>query len=212
MWSREEGWGREWYSPSLNINSCASLDAAECSCTQKLIQLVKTSAALLLHALSLLHRAGLRHILAQIFWPSQNFHTTDVNIPRVKVSKLGKTEPGNLFLTPLNVTAEQGISAIFSNHGELVWYNTHRLGEIKVQELDGKSVITVWSGGIILEGLDWGTVSSYDESYALLKKCDVGRKLPNLQPRQISFLYGFSRGADDHRWFTIGYCCQHHHS
>lgn len=105
----------------------------------------------------------------QASWPQQTFNTTKAQVPVVQVTRQGTTDPGYLFVTPINLTSLTGFSGIFTDDGDLVWHNSQIGFGLRPQLLHGRPVLTVWGGLALSGGMGWGTVSIYDDTYTLIK-------------------------------------------
>lgn len=98
-------------------------------------------------------------------WPVQSFNTSNVQVPIPRIVKSGQTEPGYLFVSPVNLTAFTGLATIFTDDGQLVWYGPNGISNLRVQTLDNKPVLIAFNGTFNREGLSWGSFNIYDDTY-----------------------------------------------
>ena len=107
----------------------------------------------------------------EALWPLQQYESTSIQTPFLNVTKSGKTEPGYLFITPLDVLRGPiGHPAIYEDNGELIWQGEEANAfALQPQMLDGEPVLTYWNGSLNTTGFGIGSVhvlnSSYDEIY-----------------------------------------------
>ncbi|KAK7900468.1 hypothetical protein LTR67_002750 [Exophiala xenobiotica] len=102
---------------------------------------------------------------------TQSFNTTPnhLQIPVVQSTKYGKTEPGYVFVNPLNSTAGIVTPCIFTDDGRLVWYSPAlSFGPLRPQTYQNKTVLTTWIGAVFPQGLGWGFVTVLDNTYTVI--------------------------------------------
>jgi Arylsulfotransferase (ASST) len=111
-------------------------------------------------------------LLAPRTWPLQKFKTTSYQPPEFEITKSGKPlAPGLLLFTPSSTDGSVESSAIITTDtGELVWnYRNGSFGNLFVQKLDNKPVLTLWSGTgsaqVSLQGHGYGKVHIFDTTY-----------------------------------------------
>lgn len=119
-----------------------------------------------LQTLSLL-LAGATTAWSQTSWPMQTYRSTDLQAPYMNVTKLGKTEPGHLFISPSYGSHTHSNPAIYDDDGELVWLGPMvNTSAYQPQILNGEPVLAYWTGANI-KGFGFGVItilnSSYDE-------------------------------------------------
>ncbi|KAJ5860403.1 uncharacterized protein N7529_007713 [Penicillium soppii] len=105
--------------------------------------------------------------LAGTPWPWQTYRSSSNEPPSLKISKSGPTSPGYLFFDQ-SWDAHQYSVFIMSDSNELVWQSP--AGDLKgfrVQQLDGKPVLTYFNGLGVPEPFGWGygIVQVLDQSY-----------------------------------------------
>lgn len=112
----------------------------------------------------------------------RSFYTvpSTMQIPVVQSTKYGQTEPGYMFINVLNRTAPWITPMILTDDGDLVWYSTEiSFGPLRPQTYQNKTVLTTWIGTTNPEGLGWGQVNMFDDTYTLIK--NVTLQPPNFQ-------------------------------
>jgi hypothetical protein len=87
----------------------------------------------------------------------QSFHSApELRPPDITVSSTAGTATGDLFLAPYSGVGQYG-PMILGEHGELVWFKTlsppgARAANFRVQEYEGKPVLTWWQDPLIAVG------------------------------------------------------------
>jgi Arylsulfotransferase (ASST) len=116
--------------------------------------------------------AGIRPLIGSGSWPLHSFKTTTSQPPQFKITKSGEPlAPGLLFFTPNSIDGSvKSAALIMTDSGELVWTSENgSYGNLFVQKLDGKPVLTMWSGSgsadITTKGHGYGKVSILDTTY-----------------------------------------------
>ncbi|HEY1530544.1 MAG TPA: arylsulfotransferase family protein [Galbitalea sp.] len=96
--------------------------------------------------------------------PPHEFRSTSLRAQRVVTRQLGETAPGYLFIEP--ETSEIFHGMIMDNSGEAIWIGPTgvQMTDVKVQQFEGKPVLTYWSGTVIL-GHGEGVGNILDTSY-----------------------------------------------
>ncbi|KAK6364964.1 hypothetical protein LTS17_011660 [Exophiala oligosperma] len=101
----------------------------------------------------------------------QKFNTSDVIVPVLEVQKFGPTEGGFLFLNTQTNTST--VPAIFTDDGSLVWCDDQfehstsvwPIGPLRPQKVRNQTLLFNWVGPVYNEGLGWGTIQVFDDSY-----------------------------------------------
>ena len=109
----------------------------------------------------------------------RSFQSTSLTTPRLKVTTYGRTGDGFLFLEPQS-TALGGMSGvIMDNDGEPLWIAPSNANQtdLAVQELDGKPVLTYWSGEVFDPGYGKGVGVILDSSYRRIATVHAGSGL-----------------------------------
>ena len=95
----------------------------------------------------------------------------DMQAPVVRINRrAGATQPGYIFLAPFSIKGSPRPDGplITDDRGDLVWFKPVRRGtavtDLKVQELDGRPVITWWEGRFAI-GWGYGAYKVFDQSY-----------------------------------------------
>jgi hypothetical protein len=95
----------------------------------------------------------------------------DLQSPVVRITQPARgTAPGDILLAPFSPKGSPNPDGpmIVDDRGDLVWFNPLRRGtavtDLKVQELDGKPVLTWWQGRFAL-GWGYGEYPVLDETY-----------------------------------------------
>jgi hypothetical protein len=95
----------------------------------------------------------------------------DLESPVVRITQPARgTAPGYLLLAPFSPKGSPNADGpmIVDDRGDLVWFNPLRRGtavtDLKVQELDGRKVLTWWQGRFAL-GWGYGDYPVLDETY-----------------------------------------------
>jgi arylsulfotransferase ASST len=95
----------------------------------------------------------------------------DLKSPVVRITQPARnTAPGSILLAPFSPKGSPNPDGpmIVDNRGDLVWFNPIRRGtavtDLKVQELDGRPVLTWWQGRFAL-GWGYGEYVVLDQSY-----------------------------------------------
>ncbi|CAG8380198.1 unnamed protein product [Penicillium salamii] len=104
---------------------------------------------------------------ASTAWPWQTYKSSPHEPPSLQISKSGPTSPGYLFFDQ-SWDAHQYSVFIMSDSNELVWQSPR--GDLKgfrVQQLDGKPVLTYFNGLGVPEPFGWGygIIQVLDQSY-----------------------------------------------
>ncbi|KAJ5366474.1 hypothetical protein N7541_000415 [Penicillium brevicompactum] len=112
---------------------------------------------------------------ASTAWPWQTYKSSPHEPPSLKISKSGPTSPGYLFFDQ-SWDAHQYSVFIMSDSNELVWQGPY--GDLKgfrVQELDGKPVLTYFNGLGVPEPFGWGygIVQVLDQNYKSIYNVSV---------------------------------------
>jgi Arylsulfotransferase (ASST) len=87
----------------------------------------------------------------------QSFHSRpELRPPDVTVSTQDRTATGDVFLAPYAGVGQYG-PMILDPHGELIWFKTlgppgTRAGNLRVQQYEGKPVLTWWQDPLIADG------------------------------------------------------------
>jgi hypothetical protein len=87
----------------------------------------------------------------------QSFHSRpQLRPPDVTVSSVARTATGDLFIAPYAGIGQYG-PMILSPHGELIWFKAlappgTRAGDFRVQQYEGKPVLTWWQDPLIADG------------------------------------------------------------
>jgi hypothetical protein len=87
----------------------------------------------------------------------QSFHSrSQLRPPDVTVSSVARTATGDLFIAPYAGIGQYG-PMILSPHGELIWFKAlappgTRAGDFRVQQYEGKPVLTWWQDPLIADG------------------------------------------------------------
>jgi Arylsulfotransferase (ASST) len=87
----------------------------------------------------------------------QSFHSAaELRPPDITVSSTARTATGDLFLAPYSGIGQYG-PMILNEHGELVWFKPlspagARAANFRVQEYEGKPVLTWWQDPLIANG------------------------------------------------------------
>lgn len=98
--------------------------------------------------------------------PVQLFKSSPLQPFVTKVTKNGKTEPGYIFLSPIDVLKLHGFPAIYTDHGKLVWQGpTGNITGFKTQILNGEPVLTYWNGTASIGGFGYGSIHFLNQSY-----------------------------------------------
>jgi hypothetical protein len=103
----------------------------------------------------------------------QTFKSTTLQAQRVVTRQLGETAPGYLFIEP--ETGEQFHGMIMENNGDAIWIGPAgvQMTDVKVQQFEGKPVLTYWSGTVDLgHGRGVGTI--LDTSYRRVATVKTG--------------------------------------
>ncbi|KAJ5724437.1 hypothetical protein N7493_006165 [Penicillium malachiteum] len=101
-------------------------------------------------------------------WPHWSFKSASFQPPKLKITQTGPTEPGFIFLGPRGGGIQPAGEApiIYDNNGNLVWEGPQEpVSNFKVQQLNGRDVITFWSGETIPLGFGYGSVHILDNTY-----------------------------------------------
>ena len=85
----------------------------------------------------------------------------------MEITKSGApTEPGLLFVGPRGNEAEGTAPLIYNEDGDLIYQGPPGvISNFKVQKIDGKDMITFWSGDMFPLGHGCGTFHALDETY-----------------------------------------------
>jgi hypothetical protein len=104
-----------------------------------------------------------------------SYQSTDLTIPKTTAWKRGATAAGLLFVTP---QAKDFKGLIMDETGEPVWIEPTRsnVTDLRVQLLDGKPVLTYWSGKSF-SGQGEGTGTILDTSYRTIGRVSAGNGL-----------------------------------
>lgn len=100
-------------------------------------------------------------------WPYQTFKSSSLEPPNLKITKSGPTSPGYLFFDQSWSAHQYGVF-IMSDDNELVWQSPRGdLHDFRMQELDGKPVLTFWNGLGVPEPFGWGygLIQILDQNY-----------------------------------------------
>jgi hypothetical protein len=102
-----------------------------------------------------------------------SFKSTDLKAQRVVTRQLGETAPGYLFIEPETDQIFHGM--IMDNAGDAVWIGPAgiQMTDVKVQQFEGKPVLTYWSGTVIL-GHGEGAGYVLDSTYRTIAKVEAG--------------------------------------
>ncbi|HEX6788188.1 MAG TPA: arylsulfotransferase family protein [Gaiellaceae bacterium] len=103
----------------------------------------------------------------------------DLKPPVVTVLRAQATAPGYVFAAPSSGPGQNG-AMIFDNAGRLVWFHpvtNKALTDFKVQQLNGKPVLTWWEGKDV-NGLGDGEWVVLDTSYRQIARFGAARGLP----------------------------------
>lgn len=101
-------------------------------------------------------------------WPYHSFTTKpEIRPPKMVVTKTGApTEPGYLFVGPRGNEEEGTAPLIYSEEGDLIYQGPHGvIANFKVQKIDGRDMLTFWSGDMLPLGHGYGTWHALDETY-----------------------------------------------
>lgn len=99
-------------------------------------------------------------------WPVQLFKSSPLQPFVMNVTKNGKTEPGYIFLTPLDVLKVHGFPAIYTDDGELVWQGPPgNITGFQPQILNGEPVLTYWNGTVSIGGFGYGSIHFLNQEY-----------------------------------------------
>ena len=94
--------------------------------------------------------------------------------------------PGDFFLAPYQGQGSPG-PMIVEQGGNLVWFHPLPANDsatnFKVQEYEGRPVLTWWQGRILEVGFGQGEDVLYDTSYQPVATCQGGQRLPRGPPR-----------------------------
>jgi hypothetical protein len=97
----------------------------------------------------------------------------------MNVTKMGPTEPGYLFLAPHDILRETGHPTIYTDAGQLIWQGASgNYSALQPQMLNGKPVITYWSGYSGL-GFGFGAISILNGSYDEIRRVTLDCKAEN---------------------------------
>ncbi|MDX6408253.1 MAG: hypothetical protein QOE13_1324 [Gaiellaceae bacterium] len=113
--------------------------------------------------------------------PSRAYHSRpDLKPPLVEIRTAAHaTAPGYVFLAPKMVVAQAG-PMIMDNKGELIWFkplNTRGVTDFRVQQYQGKPVLTWWRGKVSNVGVGDGWYVIYDTSYRPVAEVRPGNGL-----------------------------------
>jgi hypothetical protein len=107
----------------------------------------------------------------------------DLEAPVVRITRrAGGTQPGLIFLAPFSPKGSPRPDGplITDDRGDLVWFKPVRRGtavtDLKVQQLDGKPVITWWEGRFAI-GWGYGAYKVLDRSYRQIATVKPGNGL-----------------------------------
>ncbi len=114
-------------------------------------------------------------------YPTQKMHFNsrpDLQPPAVVVSKKSSTTVGgDVFTAPYNGSGQAG-PMIFDEGGNLIWFQPVPTGkaaaDLKIQQLDGKPVLTWWQGYIPPAGFGKGEEVIDDTSYHQIGRVHAG--------------------------------------
>lgn len=99
-------------------------------------------------------------------WPVQLFKSSTLQPFVMNVTKNGKTEPGYIFLSPIDVLKLHGFPAIYTDDGELVWQGPPgNITGFQPQILNGEPVLTYWNGTASIGGFGYGSVHFLNQEY-----------------------------------------------
>jgi hypothetical protein len=113
--------------------------------------------------------------------PFRHYHSRpDLKPPLISVrTPAHNTAPGYVFLAPKMVVAQAG-PMIMDNRGEVVWFkplNTRGVTDFRVQQYEGKPVLTWWRGHVSNAGVGDGWYVLYDTSYRPVAEVRPGNGL-----------------------------------
>lgn len=105
-------------------------------------------------------------------WPLQSFKSSPLQPPFLNVTKRGQTEPGYLFVGPVEMDRQiASYPMIYSDDGQLVWQGPlMNISAYQPQELHGEPVLAYWSGNNPHNGFGFGAISILNSSYHEIHK------------------------------------------
>lgn len=133
---------------------------------------------------------------ASALWPLQQYKSSSIQTPYLNVTKMGQTEPGYLFFSPIDLLRGEIYPAIYSDDGQLVWQGQpgKNYSALHPQVLDGEPVIVYW-GGFIASGFGFGYISilnsSYDEIHRVTLDCKDEKFVTVYDPASFSSCIDF---------------------
>lgn len=122
----------------------------------------------------------------------QSFHSRpELRPPDITVSAGADTASGDLFLAPYAGVGQYG-PMVLNEHGELIWFKAlapvgTRAGDLRVQEYEGKPVLTWWQDPLIADGSRTSGDVIVNNSYQTLAVVRAGNGYqPDLHEFQIT--------------------------
>lgn len=99
-------------------------------------------------------------------WPTQSFHSVDLQPPVLEITKNGPTAPGYLFFSPPETGAL--IMADDRTGGDLIWAGPSEVVfAFDMAELDSEPILVYWTGTAIPDpgGFGYGMVKVFNSAY-----------------------------------------------
>lgn len=122
----------------------------------------------------------------------QSFHSApELRPPAITVSSTAHTATGDLFLAPYSGVGQYG-PMILNEHGELVWFKSlsppgARAANLRVQEYEGKPVLTWWQDPLIAAGHQEAGEVIANSAYQTIAEVRAGNGYqPDLHEFQIT--------------------------
>jgi hypothetical protein len=122
----------------------------------------------------------------------QSFHSApELRPPDITVSNTANTATGDLFLAPYSGAGQYG-PMILGEHGELVWFKSlsppgARAANFRVQEYEGKPVLTWWQDPLIAAGHQEAGEVIANSAYQTIAEVRAGNGFqPDLHEFQIT--------------------------
>ena len=120
-------------------------------------------------------------------WPLQSFKSSPLQPPFLNITKMGQTEPGFLFLGPVDYDRETSHPMIYSDDGQLVWQGPLvNISALQPQTLHGEPVLAYWQGYDTHNGFGFGSISirnsSYDQLYDVTLSQEEGNFFSSYGP------------------------------
>ena len=112
------------------------------------------------------------------FWPYQTFVTEpEFHPPVLEITKQPGASDGLFVFAPLPFLPvypdRPPVGLIMDQLGNPIWHSANGyLGQLEVQQLDGKNVLTYWTGGIgggFVDAHGMGTITILDSTYKLIQ-------------------------------------------